>query len=211
MKKKKRMKDFILQNKFWFIGLGGVGLLAALAYKKNTPTPTPTPSGGLPYLNLIPTSERSNFEAKVKSFCNSIGARPEWLMCVMHFESAGSMSPKKYNSIGCVGLIQFCPGNAGAAAVGKTPAQLAAMSHTQQLDYVFLYFKKTMQNRGISRVNSFIELYMIVFYPAYTLKGLDEKLPTSIYSYNPAYVRGGVMSKRTILQTFVNKYGRYVQ
>ena len=83
----------------------------------------------------------NGFAEKIVQVANELGiADPGWLANVMYFESGLTFDPSKTNDIGCVGLIQFCPGDrSGQAAVGKTGEELAAMGAVEQMDYVKLY------------------------------------------------------------------------
>ena len=59
------------------------------------------------YENKVPASIRTPFVEKVKEVSKRIGVDPNWLMAIMHFETAGTFSPSITNSLGYVGLIQF--------------------------------------------------------------------------------------------------------
>lgn len=203
------MKDFIVNNKYWFIGLGGIALLGFLMPKGQTTTTTEPENNpnDLPYLNLVPQTQRAQFAQKVKDFCNPKGIKPAWLMCLMHLETAGTLSPSKWNNIGCIGLIQFCP-TTGARTVGKSTIELSKMTHTQQLDYVFKFLNAMI---GSKKITNFVDLYILVLYPAYFYKSLDDKFPSAIAYSNPVFIKNGIMSKRTIQEVFIKRYGRYVQ
>jgi len=87
---------------------------------------------------------------------------PAWLANVMYYETAKTLNPGIINSIGCTGLIQFCP-TTGAKTVGKTTTELAAMDPITQMDFVKLYLEKSNPKRIY---NAPVDLYMTIFYPA---------------------------------------------
>jgi hypothetical protein len=79
-----------------------------------------------------------------------------------------------------VGLIQFMPST--AAALGTSSDALAAMTATQQLDYVKLYLTPY---RG--RLKTLEDVYMAILYPAAIGRGSDYVLfssGTTAYSQN---------------------------
>ena len=54
------------------------------------------------------------------------------------------------------------------------------MSAEQQLDYVEKYLKNYA-----SKIHSYEDTYLAVFYPAYLGKGDDKKLPQKVIAQNP--------------------------
>lgn len=74
----------------------------------------------------------------VENMAQRLGTRPEYLLAVMSFESAGTFDPGIQNSIGATGLIQFLPST--AEGLGTSTSALARMSPTEQLRYVEKYF-----------------------------------------------------------------------
>ena len=108
------------------------------------------------------------FAEKIVTVATSLGIPdPGWLANVMYFESGKTFDPGKVNPIGCVGLIQFCGhSGAGAEAVGKTTAELAAMSHLVQMDYVEIYL-----NTYKGRLNTSADLYMSIYFPVSVGRG----------------------------------------
>jgi hypothetical protein len=101
-------------------------------------------------------------------------ARVTSISLAMAFESAGTFSASVPNAAGsgAVGLIQFMP--ATARGLGTTTAALAAMSATQQLDYVRLYF---LPYSG--RLHTLEDVYMAILYPAAIGKGASHVLFSS--------------------------------
>lgn len=103
---------------------------------------------------------------------DSLGIDPDWLACVVSFETGGSFDPAQKNHwaeadakrrgvaySGAIGLIQFMPST--AKAFGTTTDALAGMSFTEQLEYVRRYLKTYA-----SRIQSLEDCYLAVFYPA---------------------------------------------
>ena len=138
----------------------------------------------LPYIEQIPFSERLSFEQKVRATAVEVGTSPEWLMTVMHFETAGSLSPAETNSLGYTGLIQF--GTSAATELGTTTNNLRSMSHTQQMDYVRNYLK-IVKSRYNADYTIFENLYLAVFYPAALNWGPNQKFPAAVASANPSF------------------------
>jgi len=99
------------------------------------------------------------FVTEVEQISKDLGINPNHLMAVMAFESG--FNHKAENSLGCFGLIQFCP-NTGMKTVETTSAQLESMSAVQQLDLVKKYFETY---KGKIRQNSLQDVYMAVLLP----------------------------------------------
>lgn len=107
------------------------------------------------------------FVAKVKEIAtklllpmdDNVGAG--WLMSCMAFETGETFSPSIQNGAGAqaYGLIQFMKG--AASDMGVTLDQLKVMTALQQLDYVYLYFK-----RFTGKITSLDDVYLAIFYPA---------------------------------------------
>lgn len=113
----------------------------------------------------------SAFIDKVIKISKNLNVNPNWTMALIHFESAGTFSPSITNSMGYTGLIQF--GAAAAKDLGTTTAALRAMSAVQQLDYVEKYYKLWYKRLGISKADSFVDMYLITFFPAAVNKPLN--------------------------------------
>lgn len=111
------------------------------------------------YENKIPSSYRSEFANKVVSVSKALDIDPNWLMAIMYFESARTFSPSIQNPSGATGLIQFMPST--AIGLGTTTTALKNMSAVQQLDYVYKYYLPYK-----SKLNNYIDLYLVTFFPA---------------------------------------------
>jgi hypothetical protein len=115
----------------------------------------------------------SSFELQAFIACaDALKIDPDWLACVVSFETGGSFDPAQKNHwaeadckrrgvpySGAMGLIQFMPST--AKAFGTSTAALAAMSFTEQLEYVRRYLATYA-----ARITSLEDCYLAVFYPA---------------------------------------------
>lgn len=103
---------------------------------------------------------------------DALGINPDWLACVVAFETDGSWSPAKQNIwatrdaekrglpySGAIGLIQFM--GSTAKSLGTTTAELAAMTFAEQLSFVRRYL-----STYASRIKNLEDCYLAVFYPA---------------------------------------------
>ena len=98
------------------------------------------------------------FVDKVIEICCRLWINPHWLMVVMELETAGTFDPAITNTLGYTGLIQF--GDAAAADLGITTAQLRKMNALDQLEYVERYLKPYK-----SKMNRLPDVYLAVFFP----------------------------------------------
>jgi hypothetical protein len=96
---------------------------------------------------------------------------PDWLACVVSFETGGSFSPSQRNHWadanakrrgvpynGAIGLIQFLP--ATALYLDTSIQALAAMTFVEQMAYVRRYLMTYA-----TRIRSLDDCYLAVFYP----------------------------------------------
>jgi len=114
------------------------------------------------YSNIVSPA----FAQKVISLSPSIDLFPDAPMFVMKNESG--LNAAIVNSIGCSGLIQFCPDIPGGdyKTIGGTQYKLsfiASMSPEAQLDLVFQYWKDVQKQYG--SFSSWHDLYLATFYP----------------------------------------------
>lgn len=128
------------------------------------------------YQNQVSTA----FANKVIQVSKNLSVNPNWLMEVIKFETANTFSPSITNSMGYVGLIQF--GEQAATDLGTTTAKLKAMSAVAQLDYVEKYYKMWYKRLRISKPDSFVDMYLITFFPAAVNKSLDFVIQSSSIS-----------------------------
>lgn len=113
------------------------------------------------YIEKVPASERLAFAEVVNAVAKNLGMQnPNWLMQVIHAESAGTFSPSIQNpKTKATGLIQFMP--ATAIGLGTTVEALKKMSRVQQMAWVQKYFWPYR-----NRLNSYYDVYLVVFFPA---------------------------------------------
>ncbi|MEX3008650.1 peptidoglycan-binding protein [Hoeflea sp. TYP-13] len=104
-----------------------------------------------------------DFKAKVISISKRLRCDPDHLMAVMAFETGGKFTPDVKNAAGsgATGLIQFMPKT--AIFLGTTTKKLAKMTALDQLDFVELYFRKTIGSRPMPNLS---DVYMAVLWPA---------------------------------------------
>lgn len=89
------------------------------------------------------------------------GIEPSLMHELAHIiQRESAWNPHIVNSIGCVGLIQFCD----PKGEGSTLEKMRAMSLSEQAPYVERYFQRILKSTGpASRPG---DLYMATFYPA---------------------------------------------
>lgn len=152
-------------------------------------------------------------QQKVVEVCNRLGIHPNWLIGVMNFESG--LNPRATNPIsGSVGLIQFTRDKAGVnykTINGKQYklTDLKAMTFEQQMEVVYEYLKPFA-----SKIKSFIDCYMVVFFPVATGKPDSYVFQTSnlsaslIAKQNPAFDGNGdkQITKAEVLDFFRKRY-----
>lgn len=123
----------------------------------------------------------TDFMNKVIQVSKNLDIDPLWLLAVMDSEShLDSTAQNTAHPVGggfATGLIQFIPSSAGMVYYGKNydvkkdaaagypqgrgaTEKLKNMSSIEQLDYVEKYFKSYIKN-----LNSYVDLYMVTFFP----------------------------------------------
>lgn len=109
-----------------------------------------------------------SFKGKVIQISLDLEVSVDFLMSAMAFESGETFSPSIRNAAGsgATGLIQFMP--ATAKGLGTSTAKLAAMSATDQLDFVQLYFQPFS-----GRLFTLTDVYMAILFPVAVGKGPD--------------------------------------
>jgi hypothetical protein len=130
------------------------------------------------------SSTSPEFREKLQGIAARNGWDADAIAAVMSVETGGTFSPSIRNqSSGAVGLIQFMPST--AAALGTTTADLAAMTATQQLDYVEQYLRRTLGSRRLSLRR--VDYYLAVFWPAAIGEPMTEpflRAPSRAYEAN---------------------------
>ena len=132
------------------------------------------------YEEKVPINKTA-FVAKVREISERLNINPNWLMLLMNFETAGTMSHTIVNNIGATGLIQFMPNT--AIGLGTTTAELRQMTNVEQLEYVYKYLKPYKRH-----YNSLTDLYLAIFYPAALGKGADYVITSdAVAKANPVF------------------------
>ena len=154
--------------------------------------------------------------AKVVQICQLLAINPNWLLAVIYFETARTMSPQKTNSIGSVGLIQFTRDSANSDVKtinGKryTLASIKRMDFMQQMDLVYQYYKPYK-----GKINSFLDTYLVTFFPSALGKSDSYVIKTShlsaelIAKQNPVFDlnKNGQITLGEIKERFSVYYGK---
>ena len=120
------------------------------------------------------------FSRRVRRVAARLRVNPDYLMAVMHYETAGSFRASVRNRHSrAVGLIQFLPST--ARALGTSDRRLARMSNVAQLAWVERYLRPYA-----GRLHTIEDAYLAVFTPA----GIGQPGPHVLYRRGePAYAR----------------------
>lgn len=154
--------------------------------------------------------------AAVQDVASRLGFNPNWLLAVMYFETGRTFNPAITNNIGSVGLIQFTRDKKGVEyktinGVRYYLSDLKEMTFEQQIEVVYEYFKPFK-----GKVNSFIDTYLVTFFPAalgksdsfvFQTSGLSASL---IAKQNPAFDsnKDGQITKGEVLSYFKVLYNK---
>jgi LysM repeat protein len=113
--------------------------------------------------------QEPGFRQKLQQVANALGVETRVLLGIMKHETGNTLSPqaKAPGKHGAVGLIQFIPKT--ARELGTSTEALAKMSATQQLDYVYRFYKSV----GVKPGMDIGDMYMCTFMPAYVHKPVD--------------------------------------
>ena len=146
---------------------------------------------------------------KVIDVASRLDIDPNDLMIVMYAESRFSTTIK--NSIGCVGLIQFCPDVSGGTTkrIGDTVYKLSdiqKMTWNQQLELCYEYWKPYK-----NYIYNVYDLYLATFYPLAFKKDdnfkfgsqVSESMAKKIASQNPAISKGSTYITKPIFKDYV--------
>jgi hypothetical protein len=105
------------------------------------------------------TKVSAAFKLKLIQIAENLGVDPNYLISAIAFETGETFSPSIRNRSGATGLIQFLPNT--AAELGTNTADLAAMTATDQMDYVQKYF-----NPYKNMLETIEDVYMAILWPA---------------------------------------------
>lgn len=153
--------------------------------------------------------------AKVEEVSKKLNINPNWLLSVMYFETGYTLSPSKSNGIGSVGLIQFTRDGKGLdyKTIGGKRfylSDLAKMSFIEQMDVVYLYYNEVYRMMKVTSLNSFVDVYLVTFFPVALNKPMHYVLETKTLSrsliakQNPIFDanKDGQITKSEVLQFF---------
>jgi hypothetical protein len=156
------------------------------------------------------------FIEKVKDICNDLnqefnaGLTPENLMYVIGKESAFTFSPKVRNpNSSATGLIQFM--ETTAKSLGTSTFELAKMTQTQQLEYVYKYFRNILKFDKYKKLNTVDKVYSAIFFPLLLTKDYSYQLPLWASKANPIFDtnKDGKITKEEFINYVVNDYNRW--
>lgn len=110
------------------------------------------------------------FKKKLKEISNTIKIPEDSIIKLMKHESG--LDPKIKNSIGCVGLIQFCPGGGRTKTVNGKTYTLDELANDleAQMDAIKDFWKKGYDS---GRIKSPEDLYIYNFFPVAAGKSDD--------------------------------------
>ena len=102
------------------------------------------------------------FQDKLDEISNAIDIDKKYIIKLMNHESG--LDPKITNSIGCVGLIQFCPGGGSTKIVNGKPHSLEDLRNDLglQMDAIKDFWVKGYNN---GKIKSPEDLYIYNFFP----------------------------------------------
>ena len=107
---------------------------------------------------------------EIVDLANSLGVEPAWVANLMNFETQGKFNSSVKNPhSGATGLIQFMPDT--AEGLGTTTDELAAMSTSEQMQFVEQYFQDQIDTYG--ELTNPSDIFMAVFYPPAIGQGPD--------------------------------------
>ena len=138
---------------------------------------------------LIPENSEL-FKEKLIDISGKLKVNPDWLMLTFYIETAAAkhkaINHRIQNSIDATGLIQFMP--ATARNLGTTTTALKNMTNVEQLNWVLKYLSPYK-----GKMNSYVDTYLAVFFPAAIGKPDNWVVQTSglsaakIAAANPGY------------------------
>ena len=137
------------------------------------------------------------FVTRLKQVADSLGVQADDLLKVMYFETKGTLDHTITNAIGATGLIQFMP--ATARSLGTSTDELRRMTATQQLDYVYAYYKDKIKP-GMKAS----DIYLATLLPValrlsdktvIAQRGSKQLVPGAEFSKNRMYKQNPVFAK----------------
>lgn len=176
-------------------------------WEPQTPTPKPTTANINELYKNVPEEERQEFMIDVYEMCKRLNLDFKHISCIMHLES--KMQTIAVNPFTrATGLIQFMP--ATAKELGVDTYTLSKMTYSDQLFWVEKYFKKYAEKTLRRASLSFVDTYLLVFYPAAIIWPNGKQFPDKVKQVNKIYVKNGEMTKDTINDFLLNRYSKYL-
>jgi hypothetical protein len=124
---------------------------------------------------------------------DTLGIRPEWQLPVLYMESG--FDPSIVNSIGCVGLNQFCPNSSGAYPyIGVPVAEYRAWPASAQLAGPVLAYWRDAQRYGPIRSATRLmlaQLGPVLLATATTMGSVVYASPSGAYTGNSGFDTDG--------------------
>ncbi len=140
------------------------------------------------------------FISTLREIARKLQVNPNWLMFV--FKKESNLNPKAQNSIKATGLNQMLPKT--LKQWNLTPEMFKNMNSVEQLEYVYLFFKK-----GTGKFKSIYDLYLYNFYPYAVGKPLSYVLGSEISQTRAELVRNSnshITTKKVINLSDYYKY-----
>jgi hypothetical protein len=120
------------------------------------------------------------FKTKLKEISTAIGIDENSIIKLMQHESARTFNPAIKNSIGCVGLIQFCPDKAGGSTKTISGKKYSLEDIRTNLDTQMQAIKEFwMAGHKSGKIKTPADLYIFNFWPVAAGKPNDYVLQTT--------------------------------
>ena len=107
--------------------------------------------------------DNEDFKNKLNDVCDFLRIKPEWLIKVMYKESG--LNPAAINSIGCGGLVGFCP-DVSRSDIKRLNGKNYSISELRSSPLLQLDAIKDMLINYRGKINSYEDLYLFNFWPA---------------------------------------------
>lgn len=154
-----------------------------------------------PFLKSV-NQQEPEFVNKLIDISRKLQIEPKLLLAVLVNESGTNINPRATNEIGAAGILQFIPST--ARMLGTSTGALLNMNRTQQLDYVYKYFKP-----HAGKINRIGDIAVLGYVPSYFGQPdgyVVSRRGGSIYNANPHLDvnRDGIITIGDIKRSFEN-------
>jgi hypothetical protein len=163
------------------------------------------------YIEKVPSVYQIEVDKKVREIATKLDINPNWIMIV--FKSESEMDKHVRNSIGCVGLIQFCPDRAGGntKTIQGTTYLLDTVRNMSWSDQIDLCYKYWYPFRN--RIESLYDLYLCTFYPLALTKSdswifgsqISDAAAKNIVKSNPSIANGAAYITRKVFAKYIDR------